>query len=57
MLVRIMLVVDYPKEVKKMHSSKFDNYKEIGEGLPTDNYKNFIYDKDTAKNQANDLFE
>ena len=57
MLVCLILMLDDLQEVKTMQSSKFDNYKEIREGLPADNHKNGIYDKETAKDQDNGLFK
>ena len=56
-LVRLILMLDHIQEVKTMHSSNFDNYKEIREGFPTNNDNNGIYSKDTANNQARDFFE
>ena len=57
MLVRLMLMLDDLQEAKTMQRSNFDNYKEIREGLTTNDHDNGIYCKDTAKKKAKDLFE
>ena len=57
MLVRLMIILDNLQESKTMQISNCYNYKEIREGLPTNDHNNVIYVKDTAKNQANDFHE
>ena len=57
MLVRLMPMLENLQGVKTMQSSNLENYKEIREGLPTNDHKNGIYAKETENNQARYFFE
>ena len=53
----LMIMLDNIKEVKTTQSSKFDNYKDIIEGLPTNHHNNGIYSNYTENKQVNGFFE